>query len=216
LLQSTKKPGSLLDVGTGIGQFLALARGSYASVHGTEVSSTAVQIGREKYNLEIFEGTIEDLARQGKVFDNITMFHVLEHVTDPKAVLEKCHSLLSDGGILVIAVPNEIASLRGLKRRLLGSGHPGWGKLGLPRITLDGTVDEIHLSHFTPRVLGKLVEAIGFSVLKNTMDPYYVRPAGRRWKADMFYYGCLAFLTLFRVNIYDAILLVARKKTPTA
>jgi SAM-dependent methyltransferase len=211
-LQSTKKPGSLLDVGTGIGQFLALARGSYAHVYGTEVSTTAVKISREKYNLDIFQGTIDDLAVQGKVFDNISLFHVLEHVTDPRSVLKACRSLLSDGGILVIAVPNEIASLRGVKRRMFGVGnHHGSGKLGLPRITLDGAIDEIHLSHFTPPVLRRLVEATGFSVLKNTVDPYYIRTGVRRWKADLYYYFCLMFLQLFRVNIYDAILVVARK-----
>jgi hypothetical protein len=42
-LQSTKKPGSLLDVGTGIGQFLSVARTSYHGVYGTEVSATAVE-----------------------------------------------------------------------------------------------------------------------------------------------------------------------------
>jgi methylase of polypeptide subunit release factors len=45
-MQSTKKPGSLLDVGTGIGQFLALARNSYGDVYGTEVSSVAVRIAK--------------------------------------------------------------------------------------------------------------------------------------------------------------------------
>src|ERR1051325_4003964 len=93
-LQSAKKPGSLLDVGTGIGQFLSLARNSYSEVYGTEVSSTAVEIARQKYDLDLFHGTIDDLHAHGRTFDNISLFHVLEHVPDPKSMLKTCHSLL--------------------------------------------------------------------------------------------------------------------------
>src|ERR1700733_9442543 len=54
-LKATRKPGSLLDVGTGIGQFLSLARSSYAEVYGTEVSASAVQIAKERYQLDLFQ-----------------------------------------------------------------------------------------------------------------------------------------------------------------
>ncbi|HMC32363.1 MAG TPA: class I SAM-dependent methyltransferase [Candidatus Angelobacter sp.] len=212
-LQSTKKPGSLLDVGTGIGQFLSLARNSYSEVHGTEVSSTAVEIAKQRYGLDLFRGTIDDLATQCKTFDNITLFHVLEHVPDPKSMLNTCHSLLSPGGCLVIAVPNEVASLRGLKRRLFSKLRKpkNGGVLGLPRLTLNGSISEIHLSHFSPGVLARLLESTGFSVITSTLDPYYVRTGLRRLKADFYYYSCLVFRHLFGVNIYDTILMIARK-----
>lgn len=123
ILEGTRKPGSLLDVGAGIDEFLSLARSSYGEVFRTEVSSTAVQIAKQKYDLELFQGTTEDLATLGKTFDNITLFHVLEHVPDPKSTLRTCYSLLSEGGILVIAVPNEVTSLRvRLKRALTKLG----------------------------------------------------------------------------------------------
>lgn len=212
-LQSTKRPGSLLDVGTGIGQFLSLARNSYSEVHGTEVSSTAVEIAKQRYGLDLFRGTIDDLATQCKTFDNITLFHVLEHVPDPKSMLNTCHSLLSPGGCLVIAVPNEVASLRGLKRRLFSKLRKpkNGGVLGLPRLTLNGSISEIHLSHFSPGVLARLLESTGFSVITSTLDPYYVRTGLRRLKADFYYYSCLVFRHLFGVNIYDTILMIARK-----
>lgn len=217
-VQPTTKPGSLLDVGTGIGQFLALARGSFSEVYGTEVSAAAIKICREKYNLNVYQGTVEDLAAQGKMFDNISLFHVLEHVTHPKSVLQACRSLLCEDGVLVIAVPNEVASLRGVKRRLFGARNQGTcGELGLPRIRLDGSNDEIHLSHFTPAVLRQLLMATGFSVVKSTLDPYYVRTGPGRWLDDLYYYTCAAFLRLFGVNIYDAILVFARKSSaPTS
>jgi hypothetical protein len=47
----------------------------------------------------------------------------------------------------------------------------------------------------------------------NTLDPYYVDTGFARVKADILYYGCLAIHQIFRVNIYDAILMIARKET---
>jgi SAM-dependent methyltransferase len=214
-LKPTRKSGSLLDVGTGIGQFLDLARPLYSSVHGTEVSTAAIAIAREKYGLDVFRGTIHELAGQRGCFDNVTLFHVLEHVPDPREVLSACHSLLSDGGILVIAVPNEVASLRGFLKRVLtqlGFRRQQPGKLGLPLIRLDGSISEVHLSHFTPRVLRHLLEITGFSVISTTLDPYYVRHTRRSWiKADLYYSFCLAVRALFGINIFDAMLLIARK-----
>ncbi len=213
-IQSTRKPGSLLDVGTGIGQFLSVARSVYSEVHGTEVSSSAIAIAKERYGLELFHGTIDELNPGQRTFDNITLFHVLEHVPSPRAMLKACHSLLTPGGRLVIAVPNEVDSLRGMKRRFvsrLQHGERGQS-LGLPRLALDGSVGEIHLSHFSPRVLERLLESTGFTVMVSTLDPYYLRTGWRRLKADFYYYSCLLVRHLCRINLFDAILIIARKR----
>jgi SAM-dependent methyltransferase len=215
-MQSTKKSGSLLDVGTGIGQFLAVARNSYRQVYGTEVSSVAVQIAREKYNLELFQGTVEGIDWQERVFDNISLFHVLEHVHNPKSLLQICHSLLSPDGILVIAVPNEVSSLRARARRwLMNAGlkeRRGLGKFGLPMIDLGPHNGEAHLSHFTPEVLDQLLQNTQFSILEKTLDPCYLRVQRlSRLKADVYYYFCLAFMRIFNVNVYDTMLVIARK-----
>jgi 2-polyprenyl-3-methyl-5-hydroxy-6-metoxy-1,4-benzoquinol methylase len=215
LLRSTRKKGSLLDVGAGIGQFLSVARGTYEEVYGTEVSTEAIRIAREKYHLELFDGTLENLEKKGQRFDNISLFHVLEHVPDPKSLLRICHSLLSDGGILVIAVPNEVTSFRAwLKRQLVKAGlrkPRAVGKFGLPRITLTEQTSEVHLSHFTPPVLRRLLKSAGFSILKTTLDPYYVATGSRRMKADLYYSCCLLLKKMFGVNVYDAVLVIARK-----
>lgn len=217
VLQATRKPGTLLDVGTGIGQFLWLARDSYTAIQGTEVSTAAIAIAKQKYGLDLLQGTIDDLVEQGRCFDNITVFHVLEHVPDPKALLRACHSLLAPGGILVVAVPNELNSLRGRLRRLfvrLKVKDPkGRGKMGLPRIRLDGSIHEVHLSHFTPGVLRRVLEAAGFSVVSNTLDPYEVNTGLRRLVSDVAYYCYLAFHRVTGINLHGAILMIGRKNS---
>jgi ubiquinone/menaquinone biosynthesis C-methylase UbiE len=219
-LKRTKKPGNLLDVGTGIGQFLALARGSYTEVYGTEISSTAIQIAKKKYQLDLLPGTLESLAMGSEVFDNITLFHVLEHVPDPRLLLRTCYRLLSARGVLVIAVPNEVTSLRAFVRRMLQNAglkkQHRVGKFGLPRISLGRDSAEVHLSHFTPKVLQQALRTEGFSIIENTLDPYYVATGVARAKADIYYFLCSALLRIFRLNIYDAMLVIACKSASTS
>lgn len=212
-----RKPGSLLDVGTGIGQFLSVARPYYSQVCGTEVSSTAVAIAKRKYDIDLIPGTLEDMANAGKVFDNISLFHVLEHVPNPMTLLRTCHSLLSPDGVLMIAVPNEVASLRSsLKRRLVAAGilkpRTGAGPFGLQRITLADEMEEVHLSHFTPCVLANLLRRSGFEIVKQTLDPHYIRTTRtEKFRADLYYNACLAIDRLFHVNFYDTMLAIAQK-----
>lgn len=224
-LSKIRKHGTLLDVGTGIGQFLYHAKPFFTEVFGSEVSSSAIEIAKEKYGLELTEGDVTGLDFGRKVvFDNITLFHVLEHVPDPRETVRKCCSLLSDGGVLVIAVPNDIQSLgRNLKRKvktfLRAIGVRRFsdpGKLGLPKIVLDGTIGEIHLSHFKPSVLRRLLEDSGFKVLEESLDPYYVANGTK-----LFLYRCLYGLALsakfvLRKNVYPTMWVVGEKVDRTS
>jgi len=217
LILPHRKPGSLLDIGAGIGQLLSLAKPYYEETQGIEVSDTAIRIAKDKYGLDLFRGTIETMVGYGKVFDNISLFHVLEHVPDPASLLRICYSLLSDRGVLIIAVPNEVASLRSrLKRTLVAAGilkpRPGAGQFGLPRIRLTPDTSEVHLSHFTRPVLSALLRRTGFSVIEQTLDPHYVRTSTlSKLRADLYYLFCLAIRKLFGVNLYDAMLVIATK-----
>jgi len=215
-LLRTRKPGTLLDVGTGIGQFLIHARPHYTEVYGTEVSESAIGLASTKYGLSVYRGSIEDIDFEGRQFDNLTLFHVLEHVGDPTALLRKCYSLLGPNGVLVIAVPNDLNSLRARFRRTLRRLHLNRsrkiGSLGLPRLTLDGSLDEIHLSHFTPAVLERLVRECGFTVIQNGLDRYYAATGKVKIKQDLYYATCSLLHLFFRLNLYDTILVIARKR----
>jgi len=122
----------LVQVGTGTGQFLYYAKNYFNEVYGTEVSCSAINIVKEKYKLDITEGDIVDIEfKTDMSFDNITLFHVLEHVTDPKKVIEKCRLLLNKEGILIIAVPNDILSLKSKTKIVLN-------KMGMKRFRNTG------------------------------------------------------------------------------
>jgi SAM-dependent methyltransferase len=209
-------PGALLDVGAGIGQFLQLARRDYPEISGTEVSSSAVAIALKRYGLHLLPGTLEEVPLKPESFDNITAFHVLEHVPNPRSFSERCFALLRENGILVLAVPNEFRPFKSGLRWALGrigiQKYQGITRTGLRRIRLDGSMDEIHLSHFTPRSLKYLLDSCGFQVIQNDLDRYYV-PAGgvKNLIHDARYFFAKICHILTDVNVYDTIWMVAQK-----
>lgn len=214
-MRRTARPGSLLDIGAGIGQFLYLARHDFTGICGTEVSSSAAAIAREKYGLELLHGTLESASLSPESFDNITVFHVLEHVPDPRSMIERCVALLRRGGVLVIAVPNDFRTVKSRARVLLGrlgfKKFRGVTRYGLRRIRLDGSMSEIHLSHFRPNVLRRLLETSGLRVIEESVDPAYVPCGLRSLMQDAWYLAAIATIQLIGKNIGDAIWIVGQK-----
>jgi SAM-dependent methyltransferase len=208
-----RAPGSLLDIGAGIGQFLHHAKPLFTQVTGTEISSSAVMIAKEKYGLDLLAGQVADLNLPPRSFDNITLFHVLEHVPDPAMLVNLCRDLLRPRGVLIIAVPNDALSWSSaVKKAGKRLGLKFFQKfspvLGIARA---GTSCEIHLSHFTPAVLRQLVEKSGVAVVEESLDPYYVSSDVRRM-VDSAYYTLHRMLHgAFKINRYETIWMVARK-----
>lgn len=216
MVKKFEDTGALLDIGTGIGQFLYFARHDF-EVQGTEISESAIKAAKEEYNLNLIKGKIEDIDFGDRRFDVITLFHTLEHVPDPSSVIEKCHDLLSEEGVLVIAVPNEINSF--IKRpikRLLSTLRVGkfkkYGKFGLPKIELNGSLNEIHLSHFTVPTLKKWLNGKNLTIVKNSLDPYYTATGIKKFIHDLLYFIFLTIKNTFKVNIYDSIWIAAKRK----
>jgi 2-polyprenyl-3-methyl-5-hydroxy-6-metoxy-1,4-benzoquinol methylase len=205
--------GRLLDVGTGYGQFLHHARPFFAEVNGTEVSESAIRLAKEKYGLSLIAGQVEALDMPSQSFDTVTLFHVLEHVPDPSKLVTVCHALLREHGILVISVPNDVlawtSKIKKIGKKLgLQPFQKFSPKLGISRA---GASREIHLSHFTPAVLRRLLEGCGLQVTEESLDPYYAS-TGIRLFLDSAYYILHHLLhATLKINRYDTIWMVARK-----
>lgn len=210
-VRNYRKSGRLLDIGAGIGDFLSLAR-DFFEIAGTEVSDSAISIAKEKYYINLVHGQIENDTFEQK-FDIVTMFHVLEHVPNPLTTIRSCNSIMTDGGILVIAVPNDIEWLGPHLIRILKKFgyYKARGKLGLPKLVLDGTIREIHVSHFTAAVLEKFLIRNGFEVIETTLDRHYAERGLRNLAYDVFYYFSLLVLKAFKRNIFPTTWTAARK-----
>ena len=102
ILSHNSQAGSLLDVGAGTGEFLKAAKENSWKVTGVEPNQNAVALAQEKGIVLYPE--LKDLINQK--FDVITLWHVLEHISNLEEVVKELSELLKPGGILVIAVPN--------------------------------------------------------------------------------------------------------------
>jgi 2-polyprenyl-3-methyl-5-hydroxy-6-metoxy-1,4-benzoquinol methylase len=162
LVQRFQSRGKLLDVGTGDGRFLRTCRDLGYEVVGTEVSEAGASYARRR-GFDVRMGQIIELDLPQESFDIITIWHVLEHVPDPGAVLRKVYSLLRPDGILAIAVPNEENFL--LRRRLGITKADSFGPLSFG--------GEIHLSYFRPVTLRATVRSAGFKVIEFGVDDAY-------------------------------------------
>lgn len=159
VLIETNSPGAsrVLDVGAGTGEFLSYMQDEGYEVVGLEPSSKIGKRARSK-GLEIHGTTIEKFdENRNELFDVVTLFHVLEHVPNPVEVVERAHSLLEPGGVLVVKVPNEFNSLQMSARESL-SLDDWW------------IVPPVHINYFDYDSLRALIQSAGFSVEEEIGD----------------------------------------------
>jgi SAM-dependent methyltransferase len=135
----------LLDVGSGWGDFLHCAKPLGWKVAGFEFSPSMARFCEERYGITVQIGSLFETSFAGSSFDIVTMWHVLEHLRAPQAVLQRLHNLLVPGGILAVEVPN----LNFLPRR---SYKYPFSKT-------------LHLYHFSPATLTGILTKVGFKVL---------------------------------------------------
>lgn len=104
------KAKDVLEIGAGTGIFLKkLAEKFSSNVFGIEPSKRFASIAREKFGIEIYEGTLRSYREEvgtRRLFDLIILDQVLEHLYNPMDALLKAKSLLQKNGYLYIGVPN--------------------------------------------------------------------------------------------------------------
>ncbi len=121
------RKGRLLDVGCGTGVFLAeMQQSGRWDLMGLEPTFEAAAYARQRLGVPVIEQPFEQADLPPNSQDVITMWHVLEHMTSPRAALAKAWELLKPGGYLIFSIPN----YESLSRWLFGRYWIGWD---LPR-----------------------------------------------------------------------------------
>jgi len=132
------------EIGCSFGYLLRDLRDLGYDVKGYELSETTAAFGRERLGLDIESGTFPKGARDE--FDVVIMRHVLEHVKEPRQLLESVLGSLRPTGIAIIVGPNSDS----LNSRLFGR-HCSW------------IAPPDHLSYFTPATLTTLLGLLGYA-----------------------------------------------------
>ncbi|TAM52327.1 MAG: class I SAM-dependent methyltransferase [Acidobacteria bacterium] len=139
-------PGDLLEIGAGAGFFLKAAERAGWRVAGTEILEAAIGFAGSRLGLEIRQEAAEQLGAPDDSADVVAMFEVIEHLLDPRVVLERLRGVLRPGGLLVLSTPN----FNSLSRIALGDG---WAVLSPAE----------HVYYFTKGSLRQVLTRAGFS-----------------------------------------------------
>ena len=156
IISPYKKDFNLLDYGCGNGDFLNYMSEKKIKVTGVEKSLSSQKICQSR-GLNVFS-SVKKLEQNS--YSLITLWHVLEHVSNPSKCINTLSGILSKDGMLIIAVPN----IQSIDSQFF---KEEWEALDIPR----------HLWHFTSKGLVDLLKTEQFVLIKKRplfLDAYYI------------------------------------------
>jgi SAM-dependent methyltransferase len=181
-----KKNIKILDVGCGRGQFIYLMQKKGWLVHGTETSSTSAMAAKKKVGDDaiLINKDLEKLKNIDTCFDIITFWHVLEHLNEPKKMVNLIEKKLINKGYVVVEVPN-FESFQHLINK------NSWIHLDCPR----------HVTHFTKKGLINFFDNKKFKIIKSSTLSF-----------EYGFYGMLQSLLNLFIPVPNYLFFLIRKK----
>lgn len=202
--ESHRKSGRLLDIGTGTGYFASTMEQRGWKVEAIEKNAQARMFAKEHFELDVkAEEELQEF--EAGSFDVITLWHVMEHLEHLDETWERLRELLSDRGVLIVAVPN-CSSYDAVKYGKY------WAAYDVPR----------HLWHFTPVTIQQFASKHGFIMAARhpmPFDAFYVSMLSEKHRGSSFpfmkgmWVGAMAWLgTLTKKERSSSMIYVFRKK----
>ena len=147
-VESFCRTGTILDIGTGMGTFLYLAKLNGWNVNGIEPSHWSAQKAEELYGLQINIGGYSLAPKIHAQLDVVTMWDVIEHVSDPLNTLQVCNQVLKPGGKLIFSTVDAGSAYA----RITGKAWPWLMKM--------------HLYYFDRQTMAAYLRKAGFQTLQ--------------------------------------------------
>jgi SAM-dependent methyltransferase len=148
--------GRLLEVGVARGDFLAEARRWGFAALGIEPEPSTAEEARRRSGTDVLVGWAEEVELPAASFDVVCLWHVLEHIPQPRRVLEALHRSLKPGGRLYCEVPNAgsaMARRQGERWDYLDPGH--------------------HVGFFDPQTLELALRSTGYDEVETETIPMF-------------------------------------------
>ena len=197
------KGRKIFDIGTATGYFLDMARERGWSTGGVEISAYAAGIAKNKGH-NIFLGDLAEL-RIEENYDAITMWDVLEHLSDPAKYLKIINNILNQGGILAL---NTIDNSSWWARF--------WGK------NWHAILPPEHLFYYSAKSLKILLANNGFKIIERSKIgkqftlSYICKVLALRYNLSFLdklsdFFNKLDFKISLPVNLRDNIFIICRK-----
>lgn len=141
--------GRFLDIGCATGMLLDYMRAKGWNVSGVDICRESAEYGIAKRGLDIYIGSLHEARFDDSFFSIVHFSHLIEHVTDPRGLLEEVYRILEPGGYAIVTTPN----IGGFQARLFGKE---W-RSAIPD----------HLYLFTKPTLSRLCGEVGFTVVRH-------------------------------------------------
>lgn len=147
----------VFDVGCGNGSTCQALHERGFEVTGIDPSSTGISIAKESFpHLKIEEGSAyDDLKGIYGTYPVVISLEVIEHLYDPRLMLERCFELLEDSGYLLMSTPYH-GYLKNLALAVTGKMDAHFTVLK----------DDMHIKFFSIKTLSIMLEEKGFHVLE--------------------------------------------------
>ena len=198
------KGRKIFDVGAATGYFLDVARKQGWSTGGAEISVYAAGIAKNKGH-NIFLGDLAEPKIEEK-YDVVTMWDVLEHLSDPAKYLKSINNILSQGGILAI---NTIDSSSWWAKL--------WGK------NWHAILPPEHLFYYSVKSLKMLLENNSFKIIERSKIgkqftlPYICQVLAHRYNLSVLgrlsdFFNKSGFKIGLPINLRDNIFIIAVKQ----
>jgi SAM-dependent methyltransferase len=203
IAKETAPHGEWLDYGCGAGDFLHYCRHKNTHISGAEIHTPSRLAATAAGFIVHTPQAYHDSNLQ---YDCISMWHVLEHIDDPAALISVHYEHLNPGGTLIIAVPNP-DSYDALYYKAK------WAAYDVPR----------HLWHFGKKDIDTIAQNAGFSLCASKgmpLDAFYISMLSEKYQKGNI---LMALLIAMRSNLsallgkspYSSQIYILRKRPRT-
>ncbi len=192
--RNKKRKISILDIGCGNGGFLSSLKNDKFDKSGVEINQEAAKVC-EKKGINVYNQNLIDIDFGDKKFNVITMWHVLEHITNPIDYFHKIRDILDDEGVVILQTPNSNS---------IGSicGGKNWFHLDSPR----------HLILYNKKSVDWLYRKTGFRIRK-IKNEFYDYPLDLFWsvKASRLKFAIYPLYPIFKFFSKEHLTFICKK-----
>lgn len=144
-----RNKGRLLEIGSGTGEFLYLAKQAGWDVTGIEPAALSCEYAKQRHGLDLITAIWDPALLEGQYpFDAIVFSHVFEHIPNPEDFLRQLKPFLTEEGKILLSVPNK----NSFTNSIYGTDSPLF-------------VEADHLFHYSEYNLELLLRRSGFEVV---------------------------------------------------
>lgn len=152
------RPGKVLDVGCATGFFMQSAKMRGWKAEGVEISKYAASYAKKNFGFKVYVGDILKIDLPSNTYDLITLWDVIEHVSNPIEVIQVLKRSLKKNGLLVFSTP-DVGSLPAKLTKHKWIGYK---------------LSDEHLTYFSKKTAALLLKKSGLSFVSSNHIGKYV------------------------------------------